>query len=144
MLLPGCYQILSCHFHKSGLINFVGWSRGRRAIFTGGWQLVVATVDAQSGTSASLLVMHSVAAVCGLLTSYVFPRSVSFSVLSIVGLQHLTPGLENCNFTDWWCHALQMVPNLPRKGFNSLVVLVAWWICKVGNREWLYFFGIFP
>jgi len=111
----------------------VGWSRGRRAIFTGGWQLVVATVAAQSGTSASLLVMHSIAAVCGLLTSCVFARSVWFTVLSIVGLQHLAPGLENCNFTDWWCHALQMVPNLPRKGFNSLVVLVAWWIWKHMN-----------
>ena len=35
----------------------------------------------------------------------------------------------------WWCHALalQMVPNLPRKGFNSLVVLVAWWIWKHMN-----------
>ena len=86
---------------------------------------------------------HEEETVQHLLTSCVFARSVWFSVLSIVGLQHLTPGLENCNFTDWWCHALQMVPNLPRKGFNSLVVLVAWWICKVGNREWLYFFGIF-
>jgi hypothetical protein len=33
-----------------------------------------------------------------LLTSCVFARSVWFSVLCIVGLQHLAPGLENCKF----------------------------------------------
>jgi hypothetical protein len=36
-----------------------------------------------------------------------------------------------------------MVPNLPGKGFNSLVVLVAWWICKHWNQQWLYFLGVF-
>ena len=69
-----------------------------------------------------------------LLTSCVFTRSVWFSVLSLVRLQHLSAGTtKECTLMDWWRLALQHVRKHHHKGFNSLVVLVAWWIWKHRN-----------
>jgi hypothetical protein len=59
-----------------------------------------------------------------LLTSCVSTRSAWFSVLSLFGLQQLTPETDDLVFTNWWHQALQHIPKHHCKGFNSLVVLV--------------------
>ena len=51
----------------------------------------------------------------------------------MVGLQQHTPGPNDFAFTDWWRQARQQVVRQHRKGFDSLVVLVAWWIWKQRN-----------
>jgi hypothetical protein len=68
-----------------------------------------------------------------LLTSCVFSRQVWYSILSLVGLQQYTPGPDALSFIEWWHHAMQQIEKQHRKGFNSLVVLVAWWIWKHRN-----------
>jgi hypothetical protein len=68
-----------------------------------------------------------------LLTSCVFTRSVWLSVLSLVRLQHLSPGPKECTLMDWWRLSFQYVRKYHPKGFNSLIVLVAWWIQKHRN-----------
>ncbi|WVZ79231.1 hypothetical protein U9M48_026835 [Paspalum notatum var. saurae] len=77
-----------------------------------------------------------------LLTSCVFARSVWFAVLEKVGLQQATPGLSDTIFADWWHQAAQHTPRLFRKGFNSLVILVAWCIWK--HRNGCVFEGASP
>jgi len=77
-----------------------------------------------------------------LLTTCVFARIVWFSVLELIGLQQLAPGWNDKIFADWWLHAEQRVPSESRKGFNSLVVLVAWCIWK--HRNGCVFEGTSP
>ena len=77
-----------------------------------------------------------------LLTPCVFARSVWFSVLELIGLQQLAPGWNDKIFADWWLQAVQRVPSQSRKGFNSLVVLVSWWIWK--HRNGCVFEGTSP
>jgi hypothetical protein len=36
-------------------------------------------------------------------------------------------------FQNWWSMAEGLVPVLHREGFNTLVILVAWWIWKHRN-----------
>jgi hypothetical protein len=36
-------------------------------------------------------------------------------------------------FQDWWRNAEQQVDKSQRKGFNSTVILVAWWLWKHRN-----------
>lgn len=36
-------------------------------------------------------------------------------------------------FIEWWRHAMQQSEKQHRKGFNSLEVLIAWWIWKQWN-----------
>jgi hypothetical protein len=50
-----------------------------------------------------------------------------------VGLQLVSPGLEVSMFQDWWSVAEGLVPVLHRNEFNTLVILVAWWIWKHRN-----------
>jgi hypothetical protein len=68
-----------------------------------------------------------------LLTTFVFSRLVWYSVLCLVGLQQHTPGLDALSFIEWWRHAMQQIEKQHRKGFNSLVLLVTWWIWKHRN-----------
>jgi hypothetical protein len=68
-----------------------------------------------------------------LLAGCVFSRQVWFQVLSACNLQHLCPSLGEDNFQVWWQRAEQNVPKQRRKGFNSVVCLVAWWLWKHRN-----------
>jgi hypothetical protein len=68
-----------------------------------------------------------------ILISCVFSRNIWWQVLSRVGLQLVSPGLEVSMFQDWWSVAEGLVPVLHRNGFNTLVILVAWWIWKHRN-----------
>ncbi|KAJ1269315.1 hypothetical protein BS78_07G202400, partial [Paspalum vaginatum] len=60
----------------------------------------------------------------------------------MVGLQQYAPGLSDNIFIEWWHQAAQQVPRQSHKGFNSLVVLVAWWIWK--HRNGCVFEGASP
>ena len=53
-----------------------------------------------------------------LLTACVLSRQVWYSVLSLVGLQQHTPGLDALSFIEWWRHAMQQIEKQHRKGFN--------------------------
>jgi hypothetical protein len=61
-----------------------------------------------------------------ILLSRVFARELWFQVLSKVRLQNLSPGLEVAVFQEWWRQSETQLSNEQRKGFNSLVILVAW------------------
>jgi hypothetical protein len=63
----------------------------------------------------------------------VFARSIWYAVLGLVNLQHLAPGSQVSHFHYWWWEMDQRVQKDKRKGFNSLVILVAWWIWKHRN-----------
>jgi hypothetical protein len=68
-----------------------------------------------------------------ILVSCVFARGVWVQILSLVGLQHLSPILGEGIFQEWWRLAERRVSAVMKKGFNTLVVLVAWWIWKHRN-----------
>jgi hypothetical protein len=53
------------------------------------------------------------------------------SILGQIATAHT--GLDALSFIEWWRHAMQQIEKQHRKGFNSLVVLVAWWIWKHRN-----------
>jgi hypothetical protein len=68
-----------------------------------------------------------------LLVSCVFAREVWFRILSKVGLQVCAPGPNDVVFQEWWKSAECVTSNCKKKGFNSLVMLVAWWLWKHRN-----------
>jgi hypothetical protein len=61
----------------------------------------------------------------------VFSRNIWWQVLCKVGLQYLAPGPEDMIFQDWWRNAEgHQVSKEKKKGFNTLVILAAWWLWK--------------
>jgi hypothetical protein len=68
-----------------------------------------------------------------LLVTCVFAREIWYKVLSFVGLQQLSPSLDEESFQDWWAKAEDRVASQRKKGFNSLVILVAWGLWKHRN-----------
>ncbi|WVZ91046.1 LOW QUALITY PROTEIN: hypothetical protein U9M48_037269 [Paspalum notatum var. saurae] len=64
--------------------------------------------------------------------SCVFSRETWTKILSSVGLQAVAPQTDG-SFAKWWGCAASRVPKEKRKGFNSLVILVAWTIWKHRN-----------
>jgi hypothetical protein len=48
--------------------------------------------------------------------------------MSKVGLQGCALGPNDVVFQEWWKSAEHVTPNCKKKGFNSLVMLVAWWL----------------
>lgn len=64
-----------------------------------------------------------------ILVACVFAKEDWFKALCLVRLQQLAPGSEVSSLQDWrW--AEEMVSSVSRKGFNSLVTIVAWWLWK--------------
>lgn len=55
-------------------------------------------------------------------------------MLRPAGLQHLTPTVEDL-LDVWWLRTRKVVPKALRKGFDSLVILVAWRIWKERNAR---------
>jgi hypothetical protein len=47
-------------------------------------------------------------------------------------LQHLTPGIAESSFQDWW-HRSETTVQKAEKGLNCAVILVAWWLWKHRN-----------
>jgi hypothetical protein len=69
-----------------------------------------------------------------ILVACVFARDTWWQTLHKVGLHRLTPGLATTTFQDWWREAECQVPKNQKRGFNSLVILVAWWLWKHRNE----------
>jgi hypothetical protein len=76
-----------------------------------------------------------------LLFSCVFVRQLWDGLLRATDLQELVPQAE-ASFEEWLCLASQHVEGLPKKGFDSLVILGAWSIWKHRNR--CVFDGLHP
>lgn len=56
-----------------------------------------------------------------------------FSRTVWIGLQDVAPGLNHTIFADWWLQVMHHIPRVFRRGFNSLVILVAWFLWKLRN-----------
>lgn len=69
-----------------------------------------------------------------LLISCVFSREVWFRICSLVNLRQFSPARDDLVFQDWWANLEAKVPYALRKGINSLVMLVAWWLWKQRNN----------
>lgn len=69
-----------------------------------------------------------------LLTSCVFVREIWFHVVSWVHLEAVVPTQHEISFQDWWQRAERRVGREQRKGFNTLVMLMAWQTWKHRNR----------
>jgi hypothetical protein len=69
-----------------------------------------------------------------LLVSCVLARQVWTEILQRLGLVTVAPQPSVTRFSSWWCLALKNIPKEMRKGFNSLVILVAWEIWKHWNE----------
>jgi hypothetical protein len=68
-----------------------------------------------------------------LLVGCVFAKEVWFIVLSKDGMQGCAPGPNDEMFQRWWKSAECVIPKCKRKGFNFIVMLVAWWLWKHRN-----------
>ena len=68
-----------------------------------------------------------------LLVGCVFARQVWAQVLQQFGLLHLAPQPAVDRFLGWWKRSSAAAPKEVRKGFNSLIILVAWEIWKHQN-----------
>jgi hypothetical protein len=69
-----------------------------------------------------------------ILVSCVFSREVWTEILLCVGLQVMAPQPDVRTFSAWWCWAASSLLKEKMKGFNSLVILVAWTIWKHRNE----------
>jgi hypothetical protein len=68
-----------------------------------------------------------------LLVGCVFAREVWFRVLSKVGMQCRAPSTNDEVFQEWWKSTEHVTSKCKKKVFNSLVMLVAWWLWKHRN-----------
>lgn len=68
------------------------------------------------------------------LLNYVYSQEIWFRVLSPIGLHVLAPSAE-ARLADWWLSARAELPADLRKGFDSLVLLVTWFIWKERNKR---------
>jgi hypothetical protein len=71
----------------------------------------------------------------------VFAREVWHHILSFIGLQQFSPGRDAAHFQGWSSSEMA-VPKLQRKGFNSVVLLVAWRLWR--HRKTCVFYGTSP
>jgi hypothetical protein len=60
-----------------------------------------------------------------ILISCVFARQVWTLILIRMGLDALAPQPGSFRFSSWWCQGLKNIEKSSRKGFNSLIILVA-------------------
>jgi hypothetical protein len=77
-----------------------------------------------------------------ILISCVFARQVWTLILIRLGLGALAPQPGSSRFSSWWCQGLKNIEKSSRKGFNSLIILVAWGIWK--HRNLCVFEGVRP
>ncbi|GJM93756.1 hypothetical protein PR202_ga10342 [Eleusine coracana subsp. coracana] len=59
------------------------------------------------------------------LSGCVFARKIWFNALRLIGLQELAPTRREPSFQEWWRRASARAPRDMRKGFNTMVLLVA-------------------
>ena len=77
-----------------------------------------------------------------ILVSCAFFREIWTKILLCVGLQAVAPQPDVRTFSVWWSWAASSLPKEKRKGFNSLVILVAWILWK--HRNGCVFEGLNP
>jgi hypothetical protein len=63
----------------------------------------------------------------------VYAREVWYRTLHPIGLHQLAPQ-PGIGYLDWWLHSRLLLPSIQRRGFHSLVILVAWCIWKERNN----------
>lgn len=68
-----------------------------------------------------------------ILTSCSFSKTVWFQTLSKVSLQEHTPGQADTVLQEWWEKVEAATPGYKRAGFNTIVLLVSWWLWKHRN-----------
>lgn len=70
-----------------------------------------------------------------LLVGCVFTHQVWALIFQQLGLLNLTPDPDPSvsHFPSWWRRAISSVPKEVRKGFNSLIILIAWEVWKHRN-----------
>ena len=69
-----------------------------------------------------------------LLLSCVFARQTWFEILLGLGLQVLSPQLEDPSFEEWWHKVSSKVSGQVQKGLNSTIILVAWSLWNHRNQ----------
>lgn len=62
-----------------------------------------------------------------------FSKQVWFTALEWIGHAHLTPTAQQTKFVDWWRRTDRRVAKETRKGLNSFIQLVAWFLWKHRN-----------
>ena len=62
-----------------------------------------------------------------------FTGQIWFSILQALHLPALVPSTSDTKFSSWWRKGLRLIPKDLQKGFNSLVILVAWETWKHRN-----------
>uniref|UniRef100_A0A0D3GYZ1 Reverse transcriptase zinc-binding domain-containing protein n=1 Tax=Oryza barthii TaxID=65489 RepID=A0A0D3GYZ1_9ORYZ len=55
------------------------------------------------------------------------------SVLNAIGRTEVLPTTQN-SFVSWWCNSRKRISKQLRKGFDTIVTLMAWSIWKECNR----------
>jgi hypothetical protein len=74
--------------------------------------------------------------------SCVFSRQVWAVILQKLGLVSLSPQPSDTHFSSWWCKSINGLPKDPKKGLNSLIILVVWELWK--HRNFCVFEGGSP
>ena len=69
-----------------------------------------------------------------LLIGCIFAREVWYAMLRRCELQLLTPNPQD-TLIDWWPQSRRRAPSQAKKGFDSLVLLVAWTLWKERNAR---------
>ena len=76
------------------------------------------------------------------LMSCVFSRQVWAIIHQKLGLVSLSPQPSDTHFSSWWCKSINGLPKDPKKGLNSLIIMVAWELWK--HRNFCVFEGGSP
>jgi hypothetical protein len=74
--------------------------------------------------------------------SCVFARQFWFNIFQKRGLAALSSDIEDRNFAAWWSSSAARLNGGIKKGFNSLVILGAWFIWR--HRNECVFEGVPP
>jgi hypothetical protein len=68
-----------------------------------------------------------------ILSNCVFTRQFWHNILTPIGLSFVASKRRDSCFAEWWRKASIRIPKSKRKGFNSVVILVAWSLWKQRN-----------
>lgn len=60
-----------------------------------------------------------------IMMSCAFYRQVWTAILQKLGLASLSPQSSDTHFSSWWCKSIKGLSKDPKKGLDSLIILVA-------------------
>lgn len=69
-----------------------------------------------------------------LLTTCVFTRQFWHGILAPFNLGHLIPSPVEASFVEWWGGVINQIHKDKKKGFNSAIILGAWYLWLHRNR----------